>query len=406
MVGKLLRLNMTDDLKLVVPHYSDFVFDQNHIKDDARRLMEKLRPHWDASTIEIKQFTEGITNWLIGCFPLDFDSDKSEKDDVVLIRVYGRKTELFIDRQKEIANMLLMYQNGLSPPVFCSFANGMAYGYSAGKVVDSTMVRQEYIYNLICHQMVKMHSISYKKQSITLPICDSSNNDDNNNNSGEMKNEAKACLSRLFNKYLTLIAESITPDDPVSVFLNNEGITLDDLTKEADYLVENLSKLGSPLVFCHNDLLLNNIIYDERKPSISFIDFEYADINYQAFDIANHFNEFSGVDEYIPEMYPSKEFQLKWLSCYLKHWNQLVESDEGDIHVNRQFDLRVEDLYVQVSKFSLASNLLWGIWALLQTIHSTIDFNFFAYGVPRIREYFKRKHSLLSLSSPIKKHVS
>lgn len=28
--------------------------------------------------------------------------------------------------------------------------------------------------------------------------------------------------------------------------------------------------------------------------SVSFIDYEYADFNYQAFDIANHFNEFAG----------------------------------------------------------------------------------------------------------------
>lgn len=31
--------------------------------------------------------------------------------------------------------------------------------------------------------------------------------------------------------------------------------------------------------------------------SVKFIDYEYADFNYQAFDIANHFNEFAGRQE-------------------------------------------------------------------------------------------------------------
>ncbi len=51
---------------------------------------------------------------------------------------------------------------------------------------------------------------------------------------------------------------------------------------------------GMPLVLCHNDILLANIIYDEVKDSVSFIDFEYCFPNYAPFDLANHFNEFAG----------------------------------------------------------------------------------------------------------------
>lgn len=46
------------------------------------------------------------------------------------------------------------------------------------------------------------------------------------------------------------------------------------------------------------DLLLGNIIYNKDKPeaAINFIDFEYAGPNFQAYDIANHFCEFAGID--------------------------------------------------------------------------------------------------------------
>lgn len=47
-------------------------------------------------------------------------------------------------------------------------------------------------------------------------------------------------------------------------------------------------------MFAHNDLLLGNVIYNEGEGTVSFIDFEYANYNYQAFDIANHFNEYAG----------------------------------------------------------------------------------------------------------------
>lgn len=66
------------------------------------------------------------------------------------------------------------------------------------------------------------------------------------------------------------------------------------LLHEYQTLKENLSKLNSPIVFCHNDLLLGNILHKREEKKVTFIDFEYADFNYQAFDIANHFAEFAG----------------------------------------------------------------------------------------------------------------
>lgn len=41
--------------------------------------------------------------------------------------------------------------------------------------------------------------------------------------------------------------------------------TLEVLERELAWLKEHLSQLGSPVVFCHNDLLCKNIIYDSTK---------------------------------------------------------------------------------------------------------------------------------------------
>ncbi|CAN8027066.1 unnamed protein product [Ixodes persulcatus] len=142
-----------------------------------------------------------------------------------------------------------------------------------------------------------------------------------------------------------------------------------ELELEVRILEEHLSELGSPVVFCHNDLLVKNIIYQETEDKVIFIDFEYADNNYQALDIGNHFCEFGGVAKFDTSLYPAREFQLSWLRHYLEEWYGLV--GRGQVT-----DDDVQLLYVQVNKFALASCMFWSLWALIQAAHSTIKFDF------------------------------
>lgn len=58
----------------------------------------------------------------------------------------------------------------------------------------------------------------------------------------------------------------------------------------------HLSKIYSPVVFCHNDLQQGNILRREDQPKHSstglvLIDFEYCSYNFRGFDLANHFIE-------------------------------------------------------------------------------------------------------------------
>jgi ethanolamine kinase len=145
--------------------------------------------------------------------------------------------------------------------------------------------------------------------------------------------------------------------------------SIEKLKAEFDELYSALVKAKSPVLFCHNDLLLGNVIYTESQEKVTFIDYEYAEPNFQAFDIGNHFSEFPGISgdagiDYTK--YPSREFQLQWLRVYLEEFNQRSDISDED----------VETLYVQTNKFALASHFLWTCWALIQAEHSTIDFDF------------------------------
>lgn len=136
---------------------------------------------------------------------------------------------------------------------------------------------------------------------------------------------------------------------------------------EFNELYAILEATKSPVLFCHNDLLLGNVIYSEERNVVTFIDFEYAEVNFQAFDIGNHFAEFPGVDangiDY--SKYPSPEYQRAWIRTYLEEYEENSVTDDD-----------VEKMYKQANKFALSSHFLWALWSLIQAEHSTIDFDF------------------------------
>ncbi|GFX02695.1 ethanolamine kinase 1 [Trichonephila clavipes] len=271
------------------------------------------------------------------------------------------------------------------------------------------------------------------------------------------------CLFPMLFKYLHLIPDSFpdpVKDERYKSLIKPKNV----LEAEINSLKEELVKLESPVVFSHNDLLLKNVIYNKEKEEVTFIDYEYADYNYQAFDIGNHFCEFAGlehspragmsflvqhhiggiliiannfdvqfplcrgrhlsfadaklyqefnfakstlwpngsvsrfyttgVEKFDPKLYPDKDFQMRWLKEYLEAW--YLENDKSLEDVTEEI---VEDFYIQVNKFALAAHLLWGTWGLIQSAHSTLDFDFLGYAKDRLDEYFARKDEFLSLES-------
>ena len=193
--------------------------------------------------------------------------------------------------------------------------------------------------------------------------------------------------------------------------------SLNQLQDEVTFLKNIIDHNESPIVFCHNDLLLKNIIcYEKPSQGVTFIDFEYADFNYQAYDIANHFCEFAGIDSYQPHLYPNEEFQLNWLTNYITAYSNvndvspLVESttmtqnqpqpqqqqQSSDCKLSdEQISNEVCKLMKQVKYFTLHAHFFWAVWSLLQAAHSSINFDFVGYALDRLKEYKKSKCQLL-----------
>ncbi|MBN3307804.1 EKI1 kinase, partial [Amia calva] len=288
----------------------------------------------------LKFFTEGITNQLMGCY-VDISMD-----DVILVRVYGKKTDLFVDRGNELKSFMVLHAHNCGPQLYCTFQNGICYEYLKGTVLNEGLVRQPAIYRLIAVEMARIHSIQPENNSPANPILWTK-------------------VSEFLNLHKTTVNDSSARNCPR--FLT-EVPSIDILTSETEMLKKHLSQINSPAVLCHNDLLCKNIIYNEDNGLVKFIDYEYAGYNYQAYDIGNHFNEFAGwhmelitkreqlCDLHMPcvcdvdySLYPGQELQNEWLATYLESYKKCNGMDPTVT------DLEVQRLYVQVCKFSLVS---------------------------------------------------
>ncbi|XP_077373267.1 ethanolamine kinase 2 [Festucalex cinctus] len=331
----------------------DVHVDERDARTSVLDLLGTLRPHWSPQDIRMKTFTEGITNQLLGC--------SVDESDCVLVRVYGKRTELFVDRQREVEMFHLLHAHGCGPQIYCSFRNGICYQFVPGDVLEDKLLYQPSVYRLIAAEMARIHS-----------ICPTS------------AHPPKRLLWTKLSHLLTLLKDSgkLAGSSPAP---GPQLPSLARLSTEAESLERHLSPLGSPTVLCHNDLLTKNIIHDRQQGTVRFIDYEYAEYNYQAFDIGNHFNEFAGVQDLDYSRCPSRRLQSDWLEAYLLSYKHCTGQD---VSVTRD---EVTRLYVQVCKFSLASNFFWGLWAILQSHYSSIDFDFHRYAVARLNRYFEKK---------------
>jgi ethanolamine kinase len=210
-ISFLFKINI-ENMEKSVEHL-DVSINANNIKDGALQVVRHIRPKWSKTNIEFQVFTDGITNRLIGCY---YDNNF---DDMVLIRVYGEKTELFIDRKVEMRNMRTMHKSGLIPPLYCTFNNGICYGYSPGVVLDEKMVRDPIISRNISEMMARMHTLK--------PIIHSSNGIDDGIDDGisecqENSSSPKPCLFRGLRKFLNLIPLSFNePQQEIRFKLNS-----------------------------------------------------------------------------------------------------------------------------------------------------------------------------------------
>ncbi|XP_014236321.1 ethanolamine kinase 1 [Trichogramma pretiosum] len=348
------------------PHF-DITIDEKDLISGAKKIVKNLRPSWQDDKLSHKMFTNGISNKLIGIW------HENDYNKMVLVRIYGHKTDLLIDRKEEIKNIRMLHKAGFTHSIYATFNNGIAYEFIEGNTLTVDTIRDLDICKLVAVRLAEMHLLKPKKCKL---------------------GEDKSIIWEKTEKFMSIMPKNFadpTKQKKFEKLIKPHSI----LMQEYQTLKDGLSQLNSPVVFCHNDLLLTNILHNEKENKVTFIDFEYAAYNFQAFDIANHFAEFAGVDEPNYSLYPDEELQKIWLRFYLERFRSNTHIPEEDVAI----------LYEQVNNFVLLTHFFWGCWALIQSQYSLIDFDFLEYAALRFNEYFRMKYLNLESEGGIIRNI-
>jgi ethanolamine kinase len=365
--------------------------------EDAMDVLLSTFPGTRSQDIVLKQLKGGITNKLLLATRVKEDpsGEGLEQKQVVLIRIYGEHSETFIDRSKELINAVSLNEFELAPKIFSRFKNGFVYAFTEGVALSARDLQKDHLAKLIAEKIAEWHNS---------PLA------------GENVPHLFDTLKKWYKNVPSVFKK---PQDQKMFESLNMGAIWEILL-----FIENLACIEptSPVVFCHNDLLAANIIYNATTDKVAFIDFEYGDYNYRGFDIANHFCEYAGFECLYDELYPSISTQKLWISRYLKAFRSksvstfskgprssalpykfdalnhvLSDSSTNNssqriescyLSYNSDLSLPSEEDILSVLKevciFTLASHLYWSLWALVQASVSDIDFDYMGYAVKRL----------------------
>ncbi|MFH1931401.1 MAG: choline kinase family protein [Pseudomonadota bacterium] len=277
----------------------------------------ELLPEWKGIDVRITQLSGGITNKLYRI--------QSEKGDYT-VRIYGDKTDLFINRDCEAHAQTEMAKIGVS-------SNIVKYMPEKGVTIvefigDSIVLTNDHfldksLYPKIVDPIRKIHESGVKLKKIFNPLV-------------EVRKMA-AILADLNVAYTEFdIAGTIERLDKLTQIIN---------IPESEYTA------------CHNDLLADNfiLINEEALPRYGspmyIIDWEYAGMAPRYYDIADMFQE----------ILVSRQAEKGIVKAYCN---------------GEDFD---RELYF-IDLFKPFPDIYWFLWSLIQLNISKIEFDYYNYG--------------------------
>ncbi|KAI9096513.1 kinase-like domain-containing protein [Phlyctochytrium arcticum] len=349
-------------------------------------LHELLPSSWghvsDHKSLKLERVSGAMTNCIFFVSgPAESDSAKPPK---VLLRIYGAAAGNFIKRDREMFWLCKMGSSGVAPKLLAAFENGRFEQYLDSVTLTKDDIRDPETSRQIAVGLFKLHQL--------LQNCD-----------GEEEATADPDLfgkMRRWHKLALRAAQECKESHPQRYLELRNVVNVRTLAAEIDELEEKLLKINSPPVFAHNDLQYGNILRKVKDGSIVIVDYEYSSINYRGYDFGNHFCEWAAdyhsdaSHEMHFDRYPTQAEQDNFLSAYI---DAQVEAKEIEKPSEAQRQEILKDMRREANQFSLCSNLLWGLWGIMQSGETNIDFDYLGYGSQRFREYFRVKDQYLNL---------
>ncbi|XP_063756297.1 choline kinase alpha isoform X2 [Eleginops maclovinus] len=315
----------------------------------------------------------GLSNKLFLCSLPDSQRSVGDEPRNVLLRLYGAILQGAEAMVLESVMFAILAERELGPKLYGIFPQGRLEQYVPSRKLDTCELSNPSISAEVAEKMAKFHVMR-------MPF-----------------NKEPKWLFGTMEKYLSQVMRlNFTRESHLRRY--NRLLSYN-LLQEMDMLKSLLESTHSPVVFCHNDCQEGNVLLlngrqSSDKQKLMLIDFEYSSYNYRGFDIGNHFCEWMydyNCEEFPffkvnAQAYPSKAQQLHFFESYLR------ESDQGFDNLSEEDQMRLmEELYVEVNRFSLASHFFWGLWSIIQARLSTIKFGYLDYALARFDAYFEQK---------------
>lgn len=370
-------------------------FDNADADNSALTLAHAFDPSWksDEGEIDIVRFTDGITNTLTKVTKKRPGKTESQiDDDALLMRAYGKGTDVLIDREREMKAHNLLASMDLAPPLLARFENGLIYKYVQGDVCSPEDLRKPEVYRKVADLLGQWHG--------SLPISAITSTSDlekdaNRKHCGLKDGKPTRPMPNLWSMmqhWIDALPNNTEEEKRRNQLLDKE------LAEMSARFGETPGLDGKDYIFSHCDLLSGNVIKrrrsgekdDSKDREVSFIDYEYSTPGPAAFDIANHFAEWAGFDCDHGAV-PTKSQRRDFLKHYLGSFRVYSISDENTETVECDLTQDLEQLYKQVDDFRGVPGFYWGIWALIQAMISQIDFDYPTYADLRLGEYWAWK---------------
>ena len=139
----------------------------DHFMTGLRHVAIALAPGWSGldpaaeADFKVEQISGGITNAL-------FKVTRVHDATSALVRIFGDKTELVIDRERERSVVAQLAPFGLGTPLFGYFANGRVEQFLPGRALTPPDLVDPLIAPLIATALAELHTVPLPTQPPTL----------------------------------------------------------------------------------------------------------------------------------------------------------------------------------------------------------------------------------------------
>jgi thiamine kinase-like enzyme len=284
------------------------------ISDVSGEFIKKLMPELEGLHFEIQELKGGITNQLyrVRC---------SDGRDYVF-RIYGERTELFINRNVEAENLSRLEPLGVTPRLvkFLPDQGVTIVEFITGFPLKNDDFLKKDLWERILYPIRRIHRSGIQLPGVFNPMAE---------------------VKRLYD-----ILEGMSAQYP--------EFEMQETIRRLEKINDLAGIAPSEYVSCHNDLLADNFILTDRggaKESVCLIDWEYAGMAPIHYDLADMFQEIL-----VPRQVEQELLSIYWQGQDIDHHEYMTDL------------------------FKPFPDIYWFLWSLIQQNISAIEYDYYLYG--------------------------